>query len=118
MSQAARSVFVFGIYLLVLSVIVIVAPNTLLALLGLPPTDEVWIRVIGVLVLILGYYFTRAARKELTDFFRWTVHVRSSLILFLTAFVILGFAGPSLILLGVVDLLGAIWTGLALRRPG
>jgi hypothetical protein len=116
MNNAAKSVYGFGLYLLALSVIVIVTPNTLLGLLGLPPTDEVWIRVIGVLVLILGFYFTQAARKGLTDFFRWTVYVRSSLILFLAAFVALGFAGPSLILLGVVDLLGAVWTALALRQ--
>lgn len=116
MNHAAKSVFVFGLYLAALSLIVMVTPNTLLALLGLPSTREVWIRVIGVLVLILGYYFIQAARKGLTDFFRWTVYVRSSLILFLTAFVILGFAGPSLILLGVVDVLGAVWTGLALRQ--
>lgn len=116
MSRAARSVFVFGLYLLALSLVVMITPNTLLGLLGLPPTNEVWIRVIGVLVLILGFYFVQAARKELADFFRWTVYVRSSLILFLTAFVLLGYAGPSLILLGGVDLLGALWTGLALRQ--
>ena len=34
---------------------------------------------------------------------------------FFTAFVPLGLAQPPLILFGVVDLLGAIWTGLALR---
>ena len=85
-------------------------------MLGLPTTNEVWIRVIGVLVLILGYYFIRAARKGLTDFFWWTVHVRSSLIFCLAAFVLFGFAKPSLILRGVVDLPGALWTGLALRR--
>lgn len=51
----------------------------------------------------------------MTDFFRWTVFLRSTVIVFFAIFVLLGFAGPPLVLFGVVDLLGAIWTGLALR---
>jgi hypothetical protein len=51
----------------------------------------------------------------MTDFFQWMVYARSSVILFFDAFVLLGFADPPLILFGVVDLLGDIWTGLALR---
>jgi hypothetical protein len=53
----------------------------------------------------------------MTDFLKLTVYTRSSLIVFFAAFVLLGLASPPLILFGVVDLLGAIWTGLALRSP-
>lgn len=59
-----------------------------------------------------------AARTELTAFFRWTVYVRSTIIVFFALFVLTGAAGPTLLLFGVVDLLGALWTGLALRRSG
>lgn len=41
--------------------------------------------------------------------------VRSSVIVFFGAFVLLGFVSPVLILFGLVDLLGAVWTALALR---
>ena len=115
MSKSALSVFVFGLYLLVLGIVLLVAPNFLLGLFSLPNTTEVWIRVVGMLVLILCFYYTQAARKEMTDFFKWTVYARSSVIVFFAAFVLLGFAELPLILFGVVDLLGAIWTGLALR---
>jgi len=81
----------------------------------LPPTTEVWIRVSGMLLLFIGFYYIQAARHEMTDFFRWTVYARSSVIVFFAALVLLGFASPPLILIGAVDLLGAIWTGLALR---
>jgi hypothetical protein len=101
----------------VLSIILLVAPNFLLGLFFLPHTAEVWIRVVGVLVLILSFYYTQAARKEMTDFLRWTVYARSAVIVFFAAFVLLGLAGLPLILFGAVDLLGAIWTGLALRSP-
>ena len=115
MSNSARSVFVFGLYLAVLGIVLLVAPNFLLGMFFLPSTTEVWIRVVGMLVLLLAFYYTQAARKEMTDFFQWTVYVRSSVIVFFAAFVLLGFSSPPLILCGVVDLLGAIWTGLALR---
>ena len=115
MSNSARSVFVFGLYLVVLGIILLVVPNFLLGMFFLPSTTEVWIRVTGMLVLFLGFYYTQAARKEMTDFFQWTVYVRPTVILFFTAFVLLGFASPPLILFGVVDLLGAVWTGWTLR---
>ncbi len=116
MSQPARSVFVFGLYLLGLGLILVIAPNLLLGLFGFPAVTEVWVRVVGVLTLFLSFYYLQAARAELTDFFRWTVYTRSSLILFFAAFVLLGYAQAALIQFGVIDLLGAIWTGLALRR--
>lgn len=115
MSNSARSIFIFGLYLVVLGITLLVVPNFLLTLFFSPSTTEVWIRVVGMLSLFLGFYYTQAARKEMADFFQWTVYVRSTVILFFAAFVLLGFATPPLILFGVVDLLGAIWTGLALR---
>ena len=115
MSKSARSVFVFGLYLGLLGIILLVAPNVLLGIFHIPSTTEVWIRIVGMLLFLLGYYYIQAARKETTEFFKWTVHVRSTIILFLTAFVLLDFVSPVLILLGVVDLLGAIWTGMTLR---
>ncbi|MFZ5808976.1 MAG: hypothetical protein ACOY16_06820 [Chloroflexota bacterium] len=45
----------------------------------------------------------------------WKIYVRSTVIVFFAAFVLLGFSRPPLLLFGGVDLLGAIWTGLALR---
>ncbi len=117
MSSSARSVFVFGLYVTVLGIILLMAPNFLLGMFFMPSTSEVWIRVVGMLVLFLGFFYTQSARKEMTDFFRWTVYLRSTVIVFFAAFVLLGFASPPLVLFGAVDLLGAIWTGLALRSP-
>lgn len=115
MSKSARSIWFFGLYLLGLGSILLVTPNTLLGMFSLPPTTEVWIRVVGMLVLFLGVYYVQAARQEMTAFFHSTVYVRATVIVFFTAFVLLGFASPALILFGIVDFIGATWTGLALR---
>ena len=65
MTPAARSLQVFGIYLLVLAVGLALVPNVLLALFGMPPTQEVWIRVLGLLVGIVGAYYLIAAARSL-----------------------------------------------------
>ena len=116
MSNSAKSVLVFGVYLAGLGAILLILPNILLGLFGLPATSEVWIRVVGMLTLFLAFYYIQAARAGLTNFFQWTVYVRSSVIIFFTVFVLLQWVSPMLILFGVADLLGAIWTGLALRK--
>jgi len=115
MSKSATSVFVFSIYLFVLGPVLVVIPNVLLSPFGIAKTDEVWIRVVGMLVLILGYYYNHAAREEYKSFFRCTVYARIGVLLFFIGFVALGLAPVPLILFGVVDVVAALWTALALR---
>jgi len=118
MGRAAVSIFVFGIYLLVLGSTLVVAPAFLLGLFGLDAPQEVWIRVTGVVAGVLGFYYLFTARREAKDFFWATVWGRPAVIVFFTAFVLLDLAEPVLILFGVVDLLGAGWTFAALRAEG
>ncbi len=70
MSNEAKSVFVFAIYLLLLGVTLLVIPNALLSLFAYPTTDEIWIRVAGMLLVMIAFYYIQAARNELTAFFR------------------------------------------------
>ena len=115
MSSAARSIFIFAAYLWVIGAILVLVPNALLSLFGMAETDEVWIRVVGMLVLLLGYYYQGAAREESTTFIRRTVVARYSVLVFFLAFVVLKLASPILLVFGVVDALAATWTALALR---
>ena len=116
MSRAAKSLFVFGVYLCGLGLCLLLAPNALLRAFGAPPTDEVWIRVNGMLVLCLSFYYVRAARGELTSFIRWTVWARVAVIFYFAAFVLLVSAPKALLLFGLIDLLAAVWTWLALEK--
>jgi hypothetical protein len=56
MSKSAQSLFVFSIYLFTLGLILLIIPNFLLSIFSVPETQEVWIRVVGMLVIILGYF--------------------------------------------------------------
>jgi hypothetical protein len=118
MSKAAKSVFVFGIYLILIGLGFLLVPNTVLDLFGFPMTSEPWIQVMAMLLLILAYYYIMSARIDLTSFFHFTVHARMSVILFFIVFVLLEIAKPILILFGVVDLAAVLWTAFALRNTG
>jgi hypothetical protein len=116
MSHAAKSLFVFGAYLCGLGLILLLAPNLLLQVFGVPSTGEVWIRLNGMFVLCLGFYYVQVARNELTIFIRWTVWTRAAVIIFFAAFVLSVAAPKALLLFGLIDLLAAIWTWLALKK--
>jgi hypothetical protein len=118
MSAAAKSVLAFAAYMLLLGAALVLAPNPLLVLFGVPATTEVWIRLIGVLVLCLSYYYVLAARRELVAFFRGTVHGRLFVAACIAAFVLVGLAPSVLLVFGAIDLAGALWTGASLRRTG
>lgn len=115
MSKSAFSLQVFSIYMFALGAILVVIPNLLLSIFSFPETNEVWIRVVGVLVLIIGYFYFMASRNELRAFFRWSVLARIAVPAFFIAFVVLGFAPPVLILFGAIDASAAMWTASCLR---
>jgi hypothetical protein len=115
MSKAAVSVRLFGIYVMLLGVSLVIAPNLVLGLFGMPPSTEVWLHVVGVLAFIIGVFNYVAAATEYRPYFIATVATRTLVLASFIAFVLLGMAPPVLILFGLVDFAGAIWTGLALR---
>lgn len=115
MSKAAVSVRLFGLYVMVLGVSLVLAPNLLLGLFGVPPTTEVWIHVVGVLAFIIGLFNYVAAASEYLPYFRATVISRCLVLAAFTAFAALNMVTPVLILFGLVDFAGALWTWFAMR---
>ncbi len=118
MSKSAFSLRVFSVYMFALGSVLVADPNLMLSFFGVPETHEVWIRVVGMLVLNIGYLDFMASRNEVLYFFRWSVPARFSVAVFLVAFVAMGFAPPILVLFGAIDAAGAIWTAACLRIDG
>jgi hypothetical protein len=52
MRLAARSVFFFGIYLIVLGSTLLTRPNVILGIFGVPLTAGVWVRIVGMLLVL------------------------------------------------------------------
>jgi len=116
MTNPEKSLFVFGGYLILLGGALILIPNTLLDIFKITNTTEIWIRVLGTIVLYLGIYYIWAAKEKWYGLIVLSVPLRMSLIAFFTSFVILLDAPMVLILLASVDFVFAIWTLLALKR--
>lgn len=116
MTRAGRSVFVFSLYLFALGITLVAVPNALLSWFGMEETTEVWIRVVGMLVILLGFYYNGASRQDYTAFLHWTVYARFSVLAFFIAFVLLDLAPPILLFFGAIDSAAALWTLVALRR--
>ncbi|TFW32851.1 hypothetical protein [Massilia horti] len=113
MSKSTFSAKVFAVYVLFVGVVLVVAPNFLLSIFRLPQTSEVWVHVVGVLVFNIGIYAWISSSHK--PFLVASVYTRFLVFAALTTFVVIGLARPMLGLLGVVDLLGGIWTYFALK---
>lgn len=103
---------------MVLGTWLLVAPNSLLVGLGLPETDEIWIRVVGILAVILSLFFYDASTNEARSFFVASVLARLFSAAAYVAFWITG-EPWQLVVFGLIDALGAAWTYTTLRdrRP-
>jgi uncharacterized protein YjeT (DUF2065 family) len=115
MSRAAISIVAFGIYLVVLGIGLLLFPDALLALFGQPPTNEPWLRVVGLVVLVLGIYYLNAAREEVTAFFRWTLVGRPLAVVALAVLVASGHAPAFVLILAAIDAVCTAWTWKALQ---
>ena len=113
---AAKTVLYFGFYLYVVGLTLLVAPDFLLTTFQMPATEEVWIRVVGVLVTAIGFYYHQIGSKNITAMLPLTVVTRAFVFLSFMVFVLLKFVSHMLIVFGVIDLLGAAWTLMALKK--
>ena len=116
MNPAAKSVYYFGFYLYAVALTLIFVPDFFLETLKMPPTNEVWIRVVGVLAFCIGYYYHRSGAANDVQFCKRTITMRVFVCIAFTAFVLLKYVSPVLVVFGIVDLLGALWTWSALRK--
>lgn len=115
MSHAARSMFVWTIYVAAIGAGMLLVPNTILGLFRIEETSEPWIRLVGILVIALGIIYAFMVRDEDRGGFEASVYARWFAAAGMTA---LAFTtGPwQLVLFASVDFAGALWTFLAVKR--
>ena len=117
MNSTAKSIFYYSFYMMGMGLGLFFIPNVILGLFGFE-TTEVWVRILGLLAFCAGILYFHCARTSQTAFFRVTVPERVIFFLGVVALVVFFELTPMLAAIGSVDLLGAIWTALSLRREG
>lgn len=113
---AARSLQLFGHYLCIAGSGLLLAPALVLAPLGLPVPQEVWIRIVGIVALALGTSDLLAAQHSVEPLIRWSVWRRLVAGLAFGALVLAGLAPASVAVFAAVDIGAALWTALLLRQ--
>jgi hypothetical protein len=115
MNSAAKSVYFFGLYLYAIGAFLLFFPEVLLRLFLFEQPKELWIRIVGLLAGVIGYYYHQAAMNNISAFYRLTITGRVVACIVFLALSALRLAEPQLVIFGIVDLAGAFWTWQALK---
>ena len=115
MAPAAFTIKAFGIYVVATGIGLTLAPNLVLAPLGVPEAREVWLRMLGALAIVVGYYYLASAAGNARAFFVATVKGRFLFFALGIGLILFANAPWQVLLFGLVDVAGAVWTHLALK---
>jgi hypothetical protein len=116
MSPAAFSVLAFAIFMAGESLLLMIAPNFLMGIIGLPPVQEPFVRIVGLALMVFAYYYTRAALANLKTFFEFTVTGRMLQFVLFVGLFLAGLVPAILLGLSAVELASGVWTWFALKR--
>ena len=116
MKNTVNSMYVQIAYMVLTGVGLVFMPNTVLSVLGMQPVDDVWIKVLGLLALVLSYYYWVMTRNQVVSFIRASIWGRYAFCAGLIAFVLLNQSEKALLLLVVPEAALATWTMLSLPK--
>lgn len=109
-SQAALSTFCWGIYMSLNGLGMVIFPNVALAAMGFEPTVEIWIRMVGLLSLVLGFYYVQMGRYQFSPFYLWKVVGHAGGILIMILFYFQDLISSNILMICLTDALAALWT--------
>ena len=104
------------IYVLISGLQLLFIPNFLLATFGLEPTSEIWIRILGMLVLALSFYYYAIYKNGGKEVVRATVQGRLFFCTGLSILVIMGMVKPVLIIFAIIETGLSLWTLSEMRK--
>ncbi|MER7107569.1 hypothetical protein [Streptomyces sp. NPDC000229] len=117
---------VFGLLATALGAVGLIAPDTLLTLMGFAPIPEgrraekdhtlLFLTASSMAAVNMGAYYLLAALADWKAFFRWTVPFRLLTCAVFTVAVVTGRAPAGFLGVGLWEGLGAVVTGAALRH--
>lgn len=104
------------VYVILAGISLLFFPNMLLGIFDIAPTNEVWIRVLGLLVLILSIYYYHIAHYG-NDKIVWaTIVGRLVFCIGLLIFVIIKLAPISLIGFATLEMILTVWAWREIKQ--
>ena len=120
MDVAALTMMIFGVMIVGMGMTGLMAPQFLLAILGLSETGmssnttQLFVMAASQASLAMGLYYILAAVNETRIFFQWSVPLRIINFMVFTSMVAVGVAPSQWLMVAGLELAGALATGFAL----
>ena len=116
MNRTSKSILAFGLYSLIMGIVLLFLPTIVLPLFNLPVSGEPWLNLLGFVLICSGYYYCRSAFSGNLQFALYTTHTRFAAPLVVVYLIATGKADWHFLSFGIVDGLGGLWTWLELKR--
>ena len=108
---------IFGIYLVSLPGLgLILIPDFLLDVVSLNHGLDWQIRMVGLLAAILGGYYILISNYGYHKLYSWTIVFRLGASVFMSLLWLFGEAGMGILVFVAIELIGALWTWLAIWK--
>lgn len=108
MNRVSKSIFIFGLYSLLMGMVLLFLPNIVLPLFNLPVSGEPWLNLLGFVLMCSSYYYIRSALSDNVQFALYTTHTRFAAPLVVAYLITTGKADWHFVSFGIVDGLGGL----------
>ncbi len=116
METVKKAMIVQTLYMLSGGLGFLFIPNLLIPLIGFEPTQEIWIRVLGALILGFCFVNLKMTQELNIPYVRASIYGRGIFCSILAIFVILGMAPWFLIGLAIGEIALALWALTGLKK--
>ena len=116
LSNRYTSLLVQSVYVILTGLQLIFVPNMLLGMFGFEPTSEIWIKLLGIVVLPLSAVYYAIGKQGNRETVFSTVVSRGFVGIGFLLLVLSGQAKINLLLFAGVDIATAVWTWIELKK--
>jgi hypothetical protein len=116
MNSVSKSILIFGLYSLMMGIVLLFIPNIILPIFNLPVSGKPWVHLLGFVLMCSSYYYIRSALSGNMPFALYTTHTRFAAPLIVAYLIATGKADWHFVSFGIVDGLGGLWTWFEIKR--
>lgn len=92
------------------------SPSWVFEAIRIPDPASIWRIVLGFVVAVLGYYYIRNAKENLTPFFKFTVQIRIVQLGFFLWLYFFERGTLTLVGFSAIEFFAGLWTWLMLKK--